>query len=141
MRKKYVSLLILPICILLILGMSACGGEGGQEAQNDAGTEQAAAADTDFLLGTWFAKTATYEGEQKDPDDVFGGTFYLYFAEDGDCQMCIDQKRAPVKWAYNGDGVTLTGDNTYEITFPDGSRTKMNVTINGVEVMLEKFEE
>ena len=55
--------------------------------------------------------------------------------------MSIDQNRALVDWTLTDNGVTLTGDDTYQITFPDESRKTMIATIKGVDVLLEKYEE
>ena len=114
-------------------------GEGTAQAEEAAETEETAPAEEeDFVLGFWFAETATKDGETMDPDDLFGGIFYLYFADEETCYMCIDDKRAPLAWEHTENGVTLTGDDTYSITFPDDSQTTMIITINGVEVVLEK---
>lgn len=129
MRKTAV-LLLLTLCLALL---AACGG--GSAPAQDASEE----AD-DFLLGTWFARSAEKDGETLDPDEVFGGTFYLYFDEDN-CMMCIDDQRAVVSWERTGDGVTLSGDGTYAVTFPDHSQTTLVVNINGVDVRMEKYVE
>lgn len=142
MKKNKVLLLLIALMCITVFAFTSCGGGSGDEASGDAAQEEtAAASETDFLIGSWFAEKSMYNGEEKDPDEVFGGRFYLVFYEDGDCQMCIDQKRAPVKWEYTGDGVTLTGDDTYKITFPDDSGKNMIVTINGIDTLLTKYEE
>lgn len=87
-----------------------------------------------------YGNYAYVNGETRDPDAVFGGVFQLYFSKDGKCTMSIDQKSAVVDWTLTDDGVTLTGDDTYPITFPDESRTTMTATIQGVDVLLEKYE-
>lgn len=138
MKKNKLIFLLAAIMCFTMLALPSCGGGSGDSGEEAA---QEAAADTDFLIGTWFAEKSMYNGEEKDPYDVFDGNFYLYFKEDGECQMCIDQKRAPVKWEYTGDGVTLTGDDTYPITFPDDSKTSMIITINGIDTLLVKYEE
>ena len=149
--------LILFLALLLAAALLAgCGGTSGQDSQAETGEETdtaavetqetetaeveeaAPAGEKDFVLGFWFAESASKDGQTLDPDTVFGGTFYLYFADEEDCYMCIDDQRAPVTWERTENGVTLTGDNTYEITFPDDSQTTMIITINGVEVVLEK---
>lgn len=128
--------------MLLVLCMAFMVGCGGGGDDSDAQAEAASTPDTEFLMGSWFAKTCTKDGQTVDADDVFGGTFMLYFSDDGKCTMSIDQQRALVDWVMNDDGsVTLSGDNTYEITFPDDSKTTMNANIKGVDTLLEKYEE
>ena len=130
-RFRLITGLILVImCMGLLAG---CGGKSEPAAQ-------AKVNESEFLLGSWFAKEAYVNGETRDPDAVFGGVFQLYFSKDGKCTMSIDQKRAVVEWTLTDDGVTLTGDDTYPITFPDESRTTMTATIQGVDVLLEKYE-
>jgi hypothetical protein len=142
--KNKLLLLLISLMLIAMPALTACGGGSGSGSGSDeAAQEEAAPAEDEsaFLIGTWFAESASFEGQELDPEEVYGGTFYLYFAEDGDCQMCIDQKRAPVKWEYDGETVTLTGDDTYKITFPDDSKTSMVASINGVETVLTKHEE
>jgi len=142
MKKNRLLLLLIALMLVIMPALTACGGGSGSDEPEDAAQEEdAAAGETDFLIGSWFAEKSMYNGEEKDSDEVFGGRFYLVFDDDGDCQMCIDQKRAPVKWEYTGDGVTLSGDDTYQITFPDDSKKSMIITINGIETLLTKFEE
>lgn len=129
MKKK-----ILSIILVLVLGLTLLAGCGG------GATEEAASQD-DFLLGSWFADTATVGGETVDAQEVFGGVLQLYFNENGECTMSIDDQRAVVRWERTDDGVLLTGDDTYSITFPDGSQTTMIAVIRGVDVLLEKYEE
>ena len=148
-RKLLVFIMLILISCTGCFFLTGCGGGGS--ADNDAAeaaeeteaadTQEAADAGEDFLIGTWFAKESSYQGETKDPYEVFGGTFYLYFEDDGDCTMAIDQKRALLKWERTGDGVTLTGDNTYQITFPDDSQTTLVITINDIDTLMEKFVE
>ena len=126
MRKR--PYLLLPLLLSLII-LSGCGGAKKEEGP-----------DTSFLMGSWFAKTATQNGQTVDANDVFGGQLMLTFNKD-DCTMSIDSNRAIVKWELTGQGVTLTGDDTYEITFPDEERKTMIAVIRGVEVLLEKYEE
>ena len=141
MKKKLLMLMLALCMIVTMTALSACGGGSGDSGGEAAGEETAQTADdTDFLLGSWFAKTATYNGEEKDPDEVFNGTFHLYFTEDR-CNMAIDSKTAPVSWERTDKGVTLTGDDTYYITFPDDSEDTLIITINGIEVLMEKYEE
>ena len=130
-RNVLALLLVLVLCFALLAG---CGG--GSSKQDDG-----AKAEGEFLLGMWFAKEATYNGESKDPDDIFGGTFSLYFSDNGECTMAIDQQRAIVKWELTDDGAMLSGDNTYPITFPDAAKKTLVVTVNGVDVLMEKYEE
>ena len=142
MKKNKLLLLLIAVICVTMLALTACGGGSGSDGSGETEQEETAAAgETDFLIGSWFAEKSMYNGEEKDPDEVFGGTFYLVFFDDGGCQMCIDQKRAQVNWEYTGDGVTLTGDDTYQITFPDDSKTSMIITINGIDTLLTKYEE
>ena len=151
MKKLTLALLILSLCVALL---AACGGGGQEETvepeTTTAETEEAAAAETeeaasaeeeDPVLGFWFAKTASKDGETRDPNDVFGGTFYLYFSDEDECQMCIDEKRAPVSWERTETGITLTGDDTYEIVYPADNEDTMIITIHGIEVLLERYVE
>ena len=114
--------------------LTACGGKRDPVAE-------AKTKESEFLLGSWFAQEAYVNGETRDPDAIFGGRFQLYFSKDGKCTMSIDQNRALVDWTLTDNGVTLTGDDTYQITFPDESRKTMIATIKGVDVLLEKYEE
>ncbi len=127
--KKLVFLLVL---VLFLFCLAGCGG-----GKADSTTKQ----DTEFLMGSWFAKTASKDGVTVDAYDVFNGNFHLYFSENGECTMAIDQRRAIVKWELTDDNVTLTGDNTYPIRFPDESRKTMIIGINDFEVLMEKYEE
>lgn len=146
MKKKLLMLMLALCMILTMTALSACGGGSGdssselanEEAAPEEGTQ--AADDTEFLMGSWFARTATINGEEADPKDVFNGTFQLYFTEDK-CNMVIDTKTAPVSWKLTDEGVTLTGDDTYYITFPDDSKDTLLITIKGVEVLMEKYVE
>ena len=145
MKKKLLMLLLALCMITTMTALTACGG-GSEDSSEEFATEEAAPEetaveeDTDFLLGSWFARTATYNGEEKDPDEIFNGTFHLYFTEDK-CDMAIDSKTAPVSWERTDKGVTLIGDDTYYITFPDDSKETLVITINGIEVLMEKYEE
>lgn len=132
MKKRVLSLLLFLVLSLTLL--AACGGPSAEEKE--------AAEKSEFLLGTWVASAAEYNGEAMDPTDVFGGTFILIFKDDGNCSMFINTDQAIVKWVMNDDGtVTLTGDNTYPITFPDDSQTTMVVNVQGVDVTMEKDTE
>ncbi len=125
---------ILPLFLLLTLSLSLLAACGGPSAE-----EQAKAAETDFLLGRWEATTAEKEGETRDAKDVFNGLFAMYFDDNGDCTMFVDTNRAIVQWEMNDDGtVTLTGDDTYPVTFPDGSKDTLVIVINGINVTMEK---
>ena len=148
MKKLTLALLILSLCLALL---TACGG-GGQEETAEPETaaaesettetaEAAPAEEEDPVLGFWFAKEASKGDVTKDPYELFGGTFYLYFVDESECQMCIDDKRAPVTWERTENGITLSGDDTYEITFPDDSGQTMVIVINGIDVLLEKSDE
>ena len=55
--------------------------------------------------------------------------------------MAIDEQRAVLTWERTDEGVTLKGDDTYKITFPDDSQKTMIITIRGVDTLLEKNEE
>ena len=128
MKKRVLSLLLVLILSLTLL--SACGPSA---------EEKEAAEKSEFLLGTWVASSAEYNGATMDPHDVFNGTFILIFKDNGDCSMFVDTDQAIVKWVMNDDGtVTLTGDNTYPVTFPDDSQTTMVVNVQGVDVTMEK---
>ena len=128
-RSIAALLLVFALCITCLTG---CGGKK---------TESAPKQDAEFLMGSWFGKTASKDGVTVDANDVFGGYFQLYFSKNGECTMSIDQNRAVVKWELTDDGVTLTGDNTYPITFPDESRKTMVIVINGIDVLMEKYED
>ena len=134
--KRKSLLLLLPILILFsgCILITGC-------ANKNSSTKETAKEKKDFLIGTWFAKSSSYQGESRDPDEVFGGTFYLYFNEKGECTMAIDQQRAVLTWERTEDGVTLKGDDTYKITFPDDSEKTMIITIKGVDTLLEKSED
>ena len=134
--KRKSLLLLLPILILF----SGCILITGCSNKNST-TKEATNQKKDFLIGTWFAKSSSYNGESRNPEDVFGGTFYLYFNEKGECTMAIDQQRAILTWERTKDGVTLKGDDTYKITFPDDSEKTMIINIRGVDTLLEKHEE
>ena len=134
--KRKSLLLLLPILILFsgCILITGC-------ANKNSSTKETTKEKKDFLIGTWFAKSSSYQGESRDPDEVFGGTFYLYFNEKGECTMAIDQQRAVLTWERTEDGVTLKGDDTYKITFPDDSEKTMIITIKGVDTLLEKSED
>ena len=127
MKKTTAVLVLLALCLMLFAG---CGSK-----------TDSAAKESEFLLGTWIAREASYNGETRDPYDIFNGMFSLHFSKDGKCTMAIDQNRALVDWELTDSGVTLKGDSTYQITFPDESRKTMIAVINGVDVLLEKYEE
>lgn len=130
--KLFLTLLtVLALCLVL----AGCGSD------DNSGTAAGPAQDADFLLGSWFAEEATYEGQPQDPDEVFGATFSLYFSDDGKCTMWVGQDRALVDWELTENGVTLRGDGTYPAVFQDESKKTMVITINGVDVLMEKYEE
>lgn len=131
------ALLLLAMMLLCLALLAACGGGAAEE---EAAAEETA-QDLDFLLGSWFAETATKDGATVDAYDVFGDTFSLYFDDDGECTMWVGQDHALVKWELTDDGVLLTGDNTYPCTFLDEGRTTMNIVINGIDVLMNKYEE
>lgn len=132
MKKRVLSLLLVLVLSLTLL--AACGGQSAEEKE--------AAEKSAFLLGTWVATTAEYDGVTVDAHDVFDGTFILIFKDNGDCSMFVDTDQAIVKWVMNDNGtVTLTGDDTYSITFPDDSQTTMVVDVHDVAVTMEKDTE
>ena len=148
MKKLTLALLVLSLCLALL---TACGG-GGQEETAEPETaaaetetteteEAAPAEEEDPVLGFWFAQTASKDGTELDPYEVFGGNFYLYFVDEEECQMCIDQQRAPLSWERTDAGITLKGDDTYEIVYPTDTPDTMLLTVKGVEVLLEKDTE
>ncbi len=139
--KKAKSVLAMLLVLLLMFALCACGGTKGEPAGSAAQETEGAADDLDFLLGMWFANTASKDDVTVDAEEVFGGTFSLYFSDDGKCTMAIDQDRAMVDWELTEDGVTLSGDNTYEGTFQDAERTTMIVGINGFDILMEKYQE
>ena len=133
---KTISGKTISLLIVLILCMTLIGGCGATKDDSAAPKE-----DIEFLLGSWFADTASADGATVDAYDVFGGYFMLYFNENGECTMSIDQNRAIVKWQLTENGVTLTGDGTYEATFIDETRKSMVIVINGIDVLMEKYED
>ena len=141
MKKKLLMLLLALCMIATMTALTACGGSSGDsdgEIVIEETTDEA--GETDFLMGSWFAKTATFNGEEKDPDLLFNGKFHLFFTEDK-CDMAIDTRTAPVSWKLTDKGVTLIGDDTYYITFPDDSKETLIITINGIDILMEKYKE
>ncbi len=131
MKKRVFSLLLVLVLSLTLL--AACGSSAEEKAVDDKSA---------FLIGTWVATTAEYSGTTVDAHDVFDGTFILIFKDNGDCSMFVDTDQAIVKWVMNDDGtVTLTGDDTYSITFPNDSQTTMVVDVHDVAVTMEKDTE
>ncbi len=131
MKRRVFSLLLVLILSLSLL--AACGSSSDEKATDDRSA---------FLIGTWVATTAEYNGTTVDAHDVFDGTFILIFKDNGDCSMFVDTDQAIVKWVMNDDGtVTLTGDDTYSITFPDDSQATMVVDVHDVNVTMEKDAE
>ena len=127
-RNRIIALLtVIALCLALLAG---CGKK-----------EEAPKQDVDFLLGSWFAQTGTKDGVTVDAYDLFNGIFQLYFSKNGECTMSIGQNYAVVKWELTDSGVTLKGDDTYPITFPDETRKTMIIVINGIDVLMEKYEE
>lgn len=131
-KRLIVSVFILALCLSL---MTACGEEAPKEEANKG-------PDTEFLIGSWTATTVSQGDKTVDALDAFGGdAFSLYFQDDGKCQMSRGENYSIVDWTMNDDGsVTLKGDGTYEISFPDNSKTEMICVINEMEVLLEKYE-
>ena len=134
------ALLLLAMIILCLALLAACGGGAAEEAAEEPAAEEQA-QDLDYLLGSWFAETASQDGNTVDAYDLFGATFSLYFDDDGECTMWVGQDHALVKWELTDDGVLLTGDNTYPCTFLDPEKKTMNIVINGIDVLMNKYEE
>ena len=144
MNKRLLSLaLILVLCLTLLAG---CGGgsteeasqESGEPAQTEAAAEPAEAADP--VIGTWFADTATKDGVTVDAKELFSGRiFYLDFLED-ECFMYVGTDYALLDWERTEDGITLKGDEEYQITFPDDSGKTMVLNLKGFDVLLELSE-
>lgn len=135
LKSGVLTLLILTLSLSML---TACGGSD-TAAEDDAPQ----GPDSSFLNGTtWMADTASQDGTTVDAKEVFNGQFLLVFSEDGKCTMGIDTQYALVDWTMNDDGsVTLSGDNTYEITFPEGSQTELIAVINGIDVHMVKWED
>ena len=136
MKTTVKKILRLTVLILSLVALTACGS-----GSNDNDQTQNAEDETAFLMGSWFAVSAEYEGQEMEPDEVFGDTFSLYFSDDGKCTMWVGQNRALVDWEQTEEGVTLRGDDTYEITFPDESKETLIINLRGVNVVMEKYEE
>ena len=98
-------------------------------------------AESEFLVGTWIADSATYDGEKLEPEDIFGGTYIISFRANGKCTMSIDRNSTDFKWKYKDGTVTLKGNETYEITFPDNSKKKLIIDIKDIDVLMTKYEE
>ncbi|MBQ1301970.1 MAG: hypothetical protein IIY29_01300, partial [Firmicutes bacterium] len=124
-------LLALLLCLAMVLGMSAlmagCGGSDSSDSSGGGSAETAAAVDeAEFLYGSWFAETATQDGQEMDAKDFFNGhTVSWYFSDDGTTTIWVDQNRALVDWTLRDGGVTLQGDLTYEADFVDETKTSM----------------
>lgn len=142
MKKLILSVLLLMALSLTLL--CGCGGTGEEAAAEDTAPaqEETQVEETPFFLGNWIAKTAVVNGSTVDAMDVFGGIFVLTLKEDGYCQMGLNNQYSTLDWTDNGDGtITLTGSDTYEVSFPDGSEDTMLAVIKGVDVTLEKSDE
>ena len=144
MSRKTMPLLALFIALSLCLTMIA--GCGSAPATSEDGVKEDAKTtvnEEDFLLGSWIAESCWGEDPEvtADPYDVYGGTFSLYFSDNGECTMWVGQNRAVVTWERTEDGVLLKGDNEYPITFPDGSETEMIIVVNNVNTLMEKYVE
>ena len=141
--KKLISIIFTITLVTVFL--SSCGakpdtGSNGSTEQSEAAVETET-ADNSIILGTWFAQTAVYNGEEYKAEDMFNGPFLLMFKDNGECRMQHNDEWSIVKWELHDSGVTLTGDDTYELSFADGSKNKLLMDINGAEVTLEKYEE
>jgi len=136
--KKRSLILILALTLAISMAvMTGCGGSGSGSSSGSGDTPD----DYEFLLGSWVAESATYDGEERPPEDVFGGTFQLYFDDDGECTMSIDSNDTVLKWTPTQDGVLLSGDDTYEVRFPNGSKSTLIVNVNDVDVLMTKYKE
>ena len=92
------------------------------------------------MIGTWFADTATKDGVTVDAKELFSGRiFYLDFLED-ECFMYVGTDYALLDWERTEDGITLKGDEEYQITFPDDSGKTMVLNLKGFDVLLELSE-
>ena len=146
-------LLALLLCLSLVLGMSAvmagCGGssDSSEPSSDAAASEESAQTDeAEFLYGSWFAETATYEGQEMDAKDFFNDhTVSWYFSDDGTATMWVDQNHALVDWELRDGGVTLSGDLTYEADFVDDTKTSMiwHYDVNDIkaDILMEKYVE
>lgn len=141
-------LLALLLCLAMVLGMSALmAGCGGSDSSDSGSSETEAAADeAEFLYGSWFAETATQDGQEMDADDFFNGhTVSWYFSDDGTTTIWVDQNRALVDWTLRDGGVTLQGDLTYEVDFVDETKTSMiwHYDVNDIkaDVLMVKYQE
>ena len=124
--KKFLLVLVLVLSIQTVI-FTGCG--------------DVTTAESEFLVGTWIAETATYDDVNHDPEDIFGGTFILSFRSNGKCTMSIDKNSTDLKWKYKDGAVTLKGDSTYEITFPDKSKEKLIIDVKGIDVLMTKYVE
>lgn len=136
MRKNVLLLMLIAVlCMALLAGCGGSSGGGSEKA------EEKAEQEGEFLLGSWFAKEARKGDDVKDPEDLFGDTFSLYFNDNNECTMWVGQNKALVKWELTDDGAVLKGDDTYNITFPDDEHKTLVITINDFDVLMEKYEE
>ena len=142
--KKLISVILALITLTVLL--AACGAKpesGADESVQASETEATGTQTTDssIILGTWFATTAVYNGEEYNADDLFNGTFLLLFKDNGECRMQHNDEWSVVTWELSDSGVTLKGEDTYELTFTDENKNKLLMDINGADVTLEKYEE
>ena len=143
-------LLALLLCLSLVLGMSAvlagCGGSSEPSSDAASSEESAQTDEAGFLYGSWFAETATYEGQEMDAKDFFNDhTVSWYFSDDGTATIWVDQNHALVDWKLRDGGVTLSGDLTYEADFVDDAKTSMiwHYDVNDIkaDILMEKYVE
>lgn len=139
------------IALLLVLMMTAtvicgCGAKETAVPENtDAVTEETAETeavdDNSFLLGSWFVDSIVMDGQELTEDEFFGETFSFYFNDKNECYMNMGSNYAIVNYEVHDNGVTLTGDDTYELTFTDETKTKCTWELKGAEVTMSKYEE
>ncbi|MBR2547105.1 MAG: hypothetical protein IKF07_02795 [Eubacterium sp.] len=128
--KKNV-LIVLLTAVLLTALLAGCSGVGMSEEEKK----------SQFLIGTWTATEATVNGVTKDPSEIFQDALSLDFVKGGDCTMSIGDKQSELKWELVDDGVILSGEDTYTVTFPDAQRKTLMINIKGIDILMEKAEE
>ena len=128
--KKNV-LIVLLTAVLVAALLAGCSGVGMSEEERK----------SQFLIGTWTATEATVNGVTKDPSEIFQDTLSLDFEKGGKCTMLIGETESPLEWELVDDGVILTGEETYTVTFPDAQRKTLSINIKGIDILMEKAEE